>query len=125
MVLVDTSVWVAHLRDNEPLLADLLLENKVLCHPFVRGELALGNLRQRNKILAALDGLPPAPLVFADEVSFFIGRHQLFGLGIGWVDVNLLVSTQLMGNASLWSRDKRLIAVAARLGMAADFDVLN
>lgn len=125
MVLVDTPVWVDHLRANEPLLADLLLQNKVLCHPFVRGELALGNLRQRNKILAALDGLPQAPLVFTGEAGFFIERHQLYGLGIGWVDVHLLASTRLMGNASLWTRDKRLLAVAARLGIAASFDALN
>ena len=122
MVLVDTSVWVDHLRDNEPLLASLLIHNSVLSHPFVRGELALGNLRQREMILAALDNLPQAPLVFDDEVNFFIEAHSLFGLGIGLVDAHLLASTQLLGNTRLWTRDKRLLAVAIRLNLASAVD---
>lgn len=122
MVLVDTSVWVDHLRVNEPRLADLLRRNQVLSHPFVRGELALGNLRQRDVILSALDNLPQAPVAFADEVNFFIETHALFGLGIGLIDAHLLAATQLMGNAKLWTRDKRLLAVAVRLNLAAVVD---
>lgn len=125
MILVDTSVWIDHLRINDPLLADLLMQSKVLSHPFVRGELALGNLQQRNKILAALDNLPQAPLVFSEEVNFFIERHQLFGLGIGFVDAHLLASTRLIGTARLWTRDKRLQLVAERLKIAANFEGLN
>lgn len=125
MILVDTSVWIDHLRNNDPLLADLLMQSKVLSHPFVRGELALGNLQQRNKILAALDNLPQAPLVFSEEVNFFIERHQLFGLGIGFVDAHLLASTRLIGTARLWTRDKRLQLVAERLKIAANFEGLN
>jgi predicted nucleic acid-binding protein len=125
MILVDTSVWVDHLRTNEPLLADLLLQNKVLSHPFVLGELALGNLQQRDIILTALDNLPQAPLVFVDEVNFFIEHHQLFGLGIGYIDAHLLASTQLIGNAKLWTRDKRLLAVAKQLNIAANLEVLD
>lgn len=117
MVLVDTSVWVGHLRSNEPRLAGLLTRNQVLSHPFVRGELALGNLRQRDLILSALDNLPQAPIAFADEVNFFIESHSLFGLGIGLIDVHLLAATQLMGNAKLWTRDKRLLAAASRLNL--------
>jgi predicted nucleic acid-binding protein len=122
MVLVDTSVWVDHLRDNDPCLADLLMRNQVLSHPFVRGELALGNLRQRDVILSALDNLPQALVAFADEVNFFIETHTLFGLGIGLIDAHLLAATQLMGNAKLWTRDKRLLAVAVRLNLAATVD---
>lgn len=118
MILVDTSVWIDHLRNNEPLLVNLLTSNSVLCHPFVRGELALGNLSQRQIILSALDNLPQAPVVFADEVNRFIETHSLFGLGIGFIDAYLLASTQLAINAKLWTRDKRLLAVATRLNLA-------
>jgi predicted nucleic acid-binding protein len=125
MILVDTSVWVDHLRANEPLLASLLTQNRVLGHPFVRGELALGNLRQRETILSALDNLPQASLVFNDEVNYFIEKNALFGLGIGLVDAHLLASTQLMGNARLWTRDKRLQMAAERLNLAAAVEKLN
>jgi len=81
MVLVDSPVWGDHQRSNEPRLAELLIHNQVLSHPKVRGELALGNLRQRDLILSALDNLPQAPVAFADEVNFFIESHSLFGLG--------------------------------------------
>ena len=125
MILVDTSVWIDHLRNNEPVLAELLLQNQVLCHSFIRGELALGNLQQRNKILTALDNLPQAPLVFTEEVNFFIENHQLFGLGIGYIDTHLLASTRLVGNARLWTRDKRLLLAATKLKIAANFEVFN
>lgn len=125
MILVDTSVWVDHLRANEPLLASLLTQNRVLGHPFVRGELALGNLRQRETILSALDNLSQAPLVFNDEVNYFIEKNALFGLGIGLVDAHLLASTQLMGNIRLWTRDKRLQMAAVRLNLSAAVEKLN
>jgi predicted nucleic acid-binding protein len=117
MILVDTSVWIDHLRNNEPMLANLLTSNSVLSHPFVRGELALGNLSQRSVILSALDNLPQAPVAFTDEVNLFIETHALFGLGIGLIDVHLLASTQLANNAKLWTRDKRLLVVAMRLNV--------
>ena len=118
MVLVDTSVWIDHLRHNDPLLAGLLTSNRVLSHPFVRGELALGHLSQRPMILSALDNLPQAPVAFTDEVNQFIETHALFGLGIGLIDVHLLAATQLAINAKLWTKDKRLLAVAMRLNVA-------
>jgi len=120
MVLVDTSVWVDHLRDNEPKLACLLTANRVLSHPFVRGELALGHLHQREVILAALDDLPQAPIAFTDEVNLFIETYSLFGLGIGLIDAHLLASTLLSDNSRLWTRDKRLLEVAMRLNLAVD-----
>ena len=119
MVLVDTSVWIDHLRGNEPSLIHLLNWNLVLSHPFVRGELALGNLQQRQVVLSCLDNLPQAPVVFADEISFFIDTHALFGMGIGLVDVHLLASTQLSANTRLWTRYKRLLAAAMRLDLSA------
>ncbi|MGR9014405.1 MAG: type II toxin-antitoxin system VapC family toxin [Gammaproteobacteria bacterium] len=118
MVLVDTSVWIDHLRNGEPLLVKLLQSNSVLAHPFVRGELALGNLPQRQTILGLLDNLPQAPVIFADEINPFIETHALFGLGIGFIDVHLLASVKLATNAKLWTRDKRLLAVALRFNLA-------
>lgn len=118
MVLVDTSVWIDHLRSKEPLLVNFLENNQVLGHPFVRGELALGSLPQRHNILALLGNLPQASLAFADEINPFIETHTLFGLGIGLIDVHLLASTQLGVNAKLWTRDKRLLAVAIRFNLA-------
>ncbi|MDO9311396.1 MAG: type II toxin-antitoxin system VapC family toxin [Nitrosomonas sp.] len=119
MILVDTSVWINHLRNNDPHLARLLTENSVLSHPFVRGELALGNLRQRKEILTALDNLPQAPVAFTDEVNYFIEKHSLFSWGIGLIDAHLLAATQLSGNTRLWTQDKRLLAAANRLNLAA------
>ena len=119
MILVDTSVWINHLRNNDPHLVRLLTKNSVLGHPFVRGELALGNLRQREEILTALDNLPQAPVVFTNEVNYFIEKQALYGLGIGLIDVHLLASTRLLGNARLWTQDKRLLAAASRLNLAA------
>ncbi|PSJ16922.1 type II toxin-antitoxin system VapC family toxin [Nitrosomonas supralitoralis] len=118
MILVDTSVWINHLRNNDPHLVRLLTDNSVLGHPFVRGELALGNLRQRKEILAALDNLPQAPIVFTDEVNFFIEQRALYGLGLGLIDAHLLASTQLSGNTRLWTQDERLLAAALRLNLA-------
>lgn len=116
-VLVDTSVWIDHFRKKEPALVGLLENSQVLGHPFVRGELALGNLPQRQNILGLLDNLPQAPVAFADEINPFIEAHALFGLGIGLIDVHLLASAQL-ANAQLWTRDKRLLSVAVRFNLA-------
>jgi hypothetical protein len=123
MILVDSSVWIDHLRENDTVLAELLIQNKVLVHPFVRGELALGNLRQRDNILNLLDNLPQATIAYADEVNFYIEKHALSGLGIGLIDAHLLAATQLTPNALLWTRDKRLLAVAMRLNLNAPFDI--
>ena len=118
MILVDTSVWIDHFRQKEPVLVDLLNTNCVLGHPFVRGEIALGHLKQREIILTALDNLPQAPIAFVDEINPYIEKYTLFGLGIGFIDVHLLASTQLSINTKLWTRDKRLLAVASRLNLA-------
>lgn len=119
MILVDTSVWVDHLRAGDMILAGLLETGRVLMHPFVVGELALGNLRQRQVILGYLRDLPQAVVATNGEVLQFIERHDLAGLGIGYVDVHLLASTQLTSGSSLWARDKRLLAVAEQLGLAS------
>ena len=120
MILVDTSVWVDHLRSGNAELGELLEAGQVLMHAFVIGELALGSLspRQRKLILQALRDLPYATPATDDEVLDFISRYALHGLGIGYVDAHLLVSARLSG-ADLWTRDKRLSEIAVKLGLAA------
>jgi len=119
MILVDSSVWVDHLRGSDPALASLLPAGLVLAHPFVIGELALGSLRQREVILGALQDLPQAVVANDEEVFHYIEQQSLFGLGIGYIDVHLLAATRLTAGASLWTRDKRLNTVAGRLSLAA------
>ena len=118
MILVDTSVWVDHLRKGDRGLAAQLTASNVLMHPFVIGELACGNLRKREQILALLKDLPRIAVATDDEVLFFIERHTLMGRGLGYVDVHLLASVALHGTARLWTRDKRLRAAADSLGSA-------
>lgn len=118
MILVDTSVWIDHLRLNDERLAKWLRAGQVLAHPFVIGELALGNLRNRETVLDALKDLPRAMLASDDEVLRFIEQSGLFGLGIGYIDAHLLAAVRLSPGASLWTRDKRLLAAGIRLGLA-------
>ncbi|HYD67860.1 type II toxin-antitoxin system VapC family toxin [Azospirillum sp.] len=120
MILVDTSVWIDHLRNADPALVRLLEGGRMLAHPFVTGELALGSLRQRDVVLGALQDLPQATVARDDEVLRFIDQNALFGLGIGYVDVHLLAAVRLTPGAFLWTRDKRLRAVAERLKLAAE-----
>lgn len=117
MILIDTSVWVDHLRASDEGVVALLESGRVLAHPFVIGELALGHLRQRRTILSALQDLPRASVAMDGEVLLFIERHALAGLGVGYVDVHLLAATRLSAGSALWTRDKRLAGVAERLGL--------
>jgi predicted nucleic acid-binding protein len=119
MILVDTSVWVDHLRRSDGALRNLLEAGTVLAHPFVIGELALGNLRQRGIILNYLHDLPQTVVAMEQEVLHFISQHTLFGQGIGYVDAHLLASVWLTQNAALWTRDTRLHRVAEQLRVAA------
>lgn len=118
MILVDTSVWVDHLRANDKALVALLDTGVVLAHPFVISELALGNLRQREIVLSALSDLPRTSVATDVEVLHFINRHRLFGRGIGFIDAHLLAAVQLTAGAELWTKDKRLHGVAVELGLA-------
>lgn len=115
MILVDTSVWVDHLRHGEAELVTALQQSQIMVHPFVVGELACGNLKNRSQILSLLESLPAATKASDAEVRVFIDQHALMGRGIGYVDVHLCASARLSG-AQLWTRDKRLHAVAAELG---------
>jgi predicted nucleic acid-binding protein len=118
VILVDTSVWVDHLRAGDKARAGLLDSGMVLTHPFGIGELALGNLRQRELILGTVSRLPQASVVTDAEVLHFIDRHALFGRGVGYVDIHLLAAVRLTAGASLWTHDKRLHGVAGQLGLA-------
>lgn len=118
MILVDSSVWVAHLRTNESALVELLNTGRVLSHPFVIGELACGNLKNRKAVLSLLQNLPAAPVATDEEALFFIENHGLMGRGIGYVDTHLLASVSLAGTGLLWTRDKRLNAVAGSMRLA-------
>jgi predicted nucleic acid-binding protein len=117
MVLVDTSIWVAHLRHGDRELENLLIDAEVICHPFIIGELACGNLRNRNEILSLLKSLPLALTIECDEFIFFVDRNRLMGIGIGFVDVHLLASAQL-SEIPLWTAGKRLKSAATKLGLA-------
>ena len=118
MILVDTSVWVDHLRKDDTGMRMLLDGGRVLLHPFVIGELAMGNMNQRDLVLKALRKLPEALVAREEEVLQFVGARRLFGLGIGYIDAHLLTSVQLTPGASLWTRDKRMFEVASKLGLA-------
>ena len=118
MILVDTSVWIDHLRTANSRLEDLLLEGGVLCHPFVLGELACGNLANREEILSLLAALPRAGMADHGGVLHLLEPNRLYGRGLGWVDAHLLASALLTG-CGLWTFDKSLGEPASELGVGA------
>ena len=118
MILIDTSIWIDHLRQGDLVVERMLRNRLVLVHPFVIGEIALGNFKHRADTLASLAKLGSAKIANDDEVLELIETETLFGTGIGYVDVHLLASTRLTLGSSLWTRDKRLKLVADRLNVA-------
>jgi predicted nucleic acid-binding protein len=119
MILADTSVWVDHLRFGDPQLSVELNRNAILMHSFVSGELALGSLPQRSKVLREIDSLPVARVARVEEVRALIERQSLFSRGIGYIDAHLLAAVLLTPHTLLWTRDKRLRIVAELLGIHA------
>jgi hypothetical protein len=117
MVLVDTSVWVAHLRDGTIGLEELLNEGYVICHPFIVGELACGNLKNRSEILSLLKALPMAILAQHEEVMLFIENRSLMGKGLGYIDMHLLASA-ILTKVPLWTLDNNLNQVSSKMGLA-------
>jgi len=117
MVLVDTSVWVSHLRHGNEDLQKLLHGGEVVCHPFIVGELACGNLKNRNEILTYLQSLPMTILAEDQEVLRFIEDHRLMGKGLGYIDVHLIASAVLT-NVLLWTLDKTLDKFTEKLGIS-------
>ena len=118
MILVDTSVWIDHLRRRDDTLAKLLNNIQVLMHPYVSGELACGNLVNRAEVLHLLAALPQISVAFDAEVQFFIEQRSLMGKGIGYIDAHLLAAVALDGTARIWTRDKRMHEVAKTLSLA-------
>jgi len=122
MILVDTSVWVDHLRKGDLAMQWLLDSDSVLAHPMVIGELAMGQLHPREPILRVLGLLPVVVLADHDETMRFVTQHKLYGLGVGYIDAHLLASVRLTPDAALWTRDKRLANVAEKLRLGATPD---
>ena len=119
MILVDTSIWIDHLRGGDARLERLLDNSQVSSHPFVVGEIALGNLRNRDEILQLLAALPTAAVASHDETLNFISNFSLGGRGLGYIDVHILAAVRLTPQTTLWSKDKRLLEVARDLGIPA------
>ncbi len=117
MVLADTSLWIEHFRRGDKDLADRLSDGLVLMHPFVCGELACGNLKNRSSILADLHALPSATPASDAEVERLVEDRKLWGRGLGWIDVHLLASA-LLSHCEFRTLDKRLGETAAKLGLA-------
>lgn len=118
MILVDTSIWVDHLRSTNSALVRQLNRTNVLAHPWIVGELALGGLRDEADVVRLLHGLPQALVATDDEVLSLIDAESLQGDGIGYVDAQLLAATRITPGSALWTKDKRLAGVATRLGLA-------
>ena len=116
-MLVDTTVWVDHLRRGDSILVGLLQHLQVTMHPFIVGELACGHLKNRPAVLAALCRLPAVPVMEHADVLEFLENKELVGGGLGWVDVHLLVSAEAAGE-KLLTRDRRLKDAAESLGLA-------
>ena len=119
-LLVDTSVWVDHLRKDDPLLAKALADHRVAMHSHILGEIALGSLKNRRTVLSLLENLPQAPTATDREVQTLIERRRLFGRGVGYVDAHLLAAASLARGLAIWTRDKRLMGVAGDLDLLAD-----
>jgi predicted nucleic acid-binding protein len=120
LLLADTSIWIDHFRNTNVELGNLLGRRNILLHPFVLGELALGHVPDLGMMIDDFRDLPRAPVADAEEVLELIARDRLFGTGIGYVDAHMLASALLNPNVRLWTRDKRLHAVAARLCVASE-----
>ena len=117
MVLVDTSIWVDHLRKGHSHLEKLLLDAEVACHSFVIGELACGNIKNRSEILILLQSLPTTPPIDLSEYLYFIDQNRLHGFGIGFVDIHLLASAKL-ADIPIWTADKKLNEAAIGLNIS-------
>lgn len=117
MILVDTSVWIDHLRKHDEQLASLLQIGQVCIHPFVLGEIALGSLHNRQMVIGHLKNLPRIQTTTFEETLFFVEEFQLYSRGIGYVDSQLLAASKMSPGTQLWSRDKRLSKIASELNL--------
>lgn len=116
MILADTSIWVDHLRYLDLQLVSIIRDDRLLCHPFIVGELALGSLKHRRRTLDDLKSQRMCAIASEPEVIEMIERHELHSMGIGYIDAHLIASALLDGRAALWTRDRRLRQAAAKAG---------
>jgi predicted nucleic acid-binding protein len=119
VILVDTSVWIDHLRKSEAKLHDLLLNDEVVTHPLVRLELALGSIVNREKVLADIALLPHAATAGAEELFGLVELRRLYRRGIGITDIHLIASALFDKSISIWTRDRRLGEIAGEFGIRA------
>lgn len=120
MILVDTSIWVFHLRHGNSKLEELLNDGEVVCHPFIVGELACGNIKNRTEILSLLSALPKVDLLDNTEVLLFIENNNLMGKGLGLVDIHLLASA-ILSETALWTFDTKLKHEAHILRISCEY----
>ena len=116
MVLVDTSIWIDHFNRKNDELEYLLVENQVVLHPYIIAEIACGNLRQRNLILSLLRAMPSVKILSMDEYFLFLEKNKLYGIGLGFVDVNI-VGSSLLSNCQIYTRDKELNLAASKFNI--------
>ena len=116
MVLVDTSVWVSHLRGGNSMLEKLLEDCRVVTHPFIIGELACGNISNRTEIISLMQALPMLDVIEHEELLLFIEHNQMMGIGLGFVDVHLVAAAMLAG-IPLWTQDKKLRQACSQLNI--------
>lgn len=122
MILIDTSIWVDYFIRGDGLLDELLNHERVLIHPFVIGEIAIGNLQSRSTILEMLRDLPTFEIAADYDVLTFVARENLGGTALSYIDAHLLAAAQNVRGATIWTRDKRLHAVALRAGFTMDVE---
>jgi len=118
MVLVDTSIWVDHLRYGDESLSQLLTQGLICCHPMIIGELACGNLQNRSELISMWQNLPMPVEASHQEALYLVETRHLMDKGIGYIDLHLLATCLLTSNTRLWTRDKRLTSIADSLGIA-------
>jgi predicted nucleic acid-binding protein len=118
MILVDTSVWIGHFREGIGSLVEALVERRILGHPWVTLEIAMGSIARRAATIDALRALPQAPLIAMPELIRLVEEQQLFARGLGAIDVQLLAAIRSLRNAALWTRDARLADQGERIGLA-------
>ncbi len=121
MILADTSIWIEHFRSGNLELERQLMQRRIVIHPFVIAELALGTLQNRATTLELLDLLPHLPMAKLSEVRTLIETRRLYNLGIGFTDTCLIASVLIDARTRLWTKDKPLRKVAERLGIDSNF----
>lgn len=118
-ILADTSIWIDHFRSNDAHLRELLRQERVLMHPFVLGELMMGSLADRTKVILGMGKLRQIATISDADVRDMVEMDKLFALGIGYVDAHLLASVRRTPSSTLWTRDRRLAKIASAFGILA------